>query len=136
MFLDNLTFVEQEAFIKLAHIVASTHGIVEEQERKLLESYTAELGIDYIFHDLHDVTIDSIESIANTLQNEKTKRKVFVEIVAIAFADGVYEESEKKVIFKIRKAFHFTDQYYEQVKKWVQDYNKIYLSGLKLIDME
>jgi len=129
MFLHQLNNSERKAFIELAHLVANASGIINDQERQMIDTYSREMEISIKVEDVEEL---SLEHIIAKFESEASKKVSFIEAIAIAYADGVYEEEEKQVINRIREAYGFSQEYYEDVKAWLISFNEIYLKGLEL----
>lgn len=131
MFLHKLNEGEKKAFLELAHYVANASGVVNEAEQEMIDTYDREMGIGLTLGDLED---KSLEAIISAFESESSKKATFIEAVAIALADGVYDSEERTVIDRLRQAYGFSNEYHEQVKSWLQEFNRIYRAGLELAD--
>ena len=131
MFLHQLHDREKTAFIELAHLVANASGIMNDLERQMIDTYDREMGIDL---QIEDVREQSLDIIIAKFESEISRKIAFIEAIAIAFVDGTYDEAEKKVISQLREAYGFSQEYYEEVKAWLVDFNKMYVKGLELVN--
>lgn len=127
MFLNELNVLEKKAFLELAHLVAISNGELADEESSLLEAYEKEMEIGLNIEDLENL---SLEEIVPMFSSEHSKRIAFIESIALALADGEYQEAD--LINKIREAFGFSKEYYESVKKWIASFNSIYAQGMEL----
>ncbi|WP_088034778.1 hypothetical protein [Evansella clarkii] len=130
MFLQELNAEEKVAFLELAHLVAISNGIIDENERKMLETYDREMGVNYKIEDLKELTL---QEIVQVFKSERIKRIVFLEAIAVAFADGVYQEEQKNLIQEIKEALAISDDEYEQFKGWVIKVNSLYSQANELV---
>jgi tellurite resistance protein len=130
MFLQVLKNQEKEAFLELAHLVANANGVVDEREKKVIEQYDIEMGLNVKVEELQELTLDQI---VEAFTNEESKKVAFLEAIALAFADQIYHEEQKKMINELREAFGFSQEYYQEVKQWIIDFNKIYAKGTSLV---
>lgn len=130
MFLQELNAEEKVAFLELAHLVAISNGIIDENERKMLETYDREMGVNYKIEDLKELTL---QEIVQVFKSERIKRIVFLEAIAVAFADGVYQEEQKNLIQEIKEALAISDDEYEQFKGWVIKVNSLYTQANELV---
>jgi tellurite resistance protein len=131
MFLHLLNGEEKKAFIELAHLIANSNGIISEEEQQMIDTYDREMGIDIKVEDLEEM---SLEAIIPVFASETSRKVSFIEAIAIAFSDGVYDDEQKHMINQMREAFGFSVAYYEQVKAWLQVFNKLYVQGLELVN--
>ncbi|WP_078596282.1 hypothetical protein [Evansella clarkii] len=130
MFLQELNAEEKVAFLELAHLVAISNGIIDENEQKMLETYDREMGVNYKIEDLKELTL---QEIVQVFKSERIKRIVFLEAIAVAFADGIYQEEQKNLIQEIKEALAISDDEYEQFKGWVIKVNSLYSQANELV---
>jgi tellurite resistance protein len=130
MFLHQLQDSEKKVFLELAHLVAGANGIISEQEKQMIQVYNREMSIEI---QLEDISARPLAEIAGELRSDLSRKASFVEVIAIAFADGVYDEEEKHLIREIREAFGFSESYYEEVKMWLKEFNIVYQRGVSLV---
>jgi tellurite resistance protein len=130
MFLQELTTEEKVAFLELAHIIANSNGIIDESEQKMLDSYDLEMGLDLKIEDLNELSLSTIVPI---FKSERTKRIVFLEAIAIAFADGIYDEEQKNLIQELKIAFNISDEDYQEFKGWIIKVNSLYAQADELV---
>ena len=62
------------------------------------------------------------------------KRIVFIELMALAFADGNYAVEEKKLIQQISDAFNFDQAFVERAIDLEDAYTFAYMSLVNLVD--
>lgn len=96
MFLDKLNNEEKEAFLSLSVHAAKANGVVEEEEKNMIEEYCREMGIS--FFDAEDVM--PLSKVVETyIESEVQSRKiVLLEILGLVYADGTYDATEKAFI--------------------------------------
>lgn len=129
MFLHRLNDAEKKAFIELAHLIANANGIMDEMEREMIHVYGREMGMEIQIEDLKS---RSMNDIVTTFESDASRKVSFIEAIAIAFADGVYDADEMRLIDEMREAYGFTKEYYEEVKAWLKSFNQVYVRGLEL----
>ncbi|RXT02773.1 TerB family tellurite resistance protein [Ammoniphilus sp. CFH 90114] len=129
MFLNQLQEQEKKAFIELAHLVAMADGYLNEKERELIELYKHEMGISEEYA-LQDLPLDSILA---QFETEASKNIAFIEVLGLIFADGGYNDEERKIVKTIKQGFGFTPEKYETCKAWVRRIQDVYAEGLSLI---
>ncbi|GGG14514.1 tellurite resistance TerB family protein [Paenibacillus abyssi] len=132
MFLHFLQTKEHKvAFLELAHIVANADGFINRKEQGYLQSFMAEMDMQGTEHqfssgrELSDIVCD--------LKDEQVKHIFFAEILLLIFADGDYNDEEKKIVWELKRLFGFSDETYESFKNWVIRMDKLKIEGIKLI---
>ncbi|WP_064093129.1 hypothetical protein [Rossellomorea aquimaris] len=130
MFLQELNTEEKVAFLELAHLVANSNGIIDEKEQKMLDTYDYEMGLDLKMQDLNDL---SISEIVPVFRSTRVKRIVFLEALAVAFADGIYHEEQKSLIQELKVSFEISDEEYESFKGWIIKVNSLYVQADELV---
>ena len=133
MFLNSLNPVEKDNFMKLAVAVIKADGVVEESERQILSAYTNEMQIPVYNLDEQSDADNVIKEFAmnSTLQ---TKRIVFLELLALAFADGIYAAKEKALVRQLADAFEFDRAFIEQAVNLEDAYVAAYMSLVDLVE--
>lgn len=133
MFLNSLNPTEKDNFMKLAVAVIKADGIVEESEKQILSAYANEMQIPVCNLDEQSNTDNIIKEFAvnSTLQ---TKRIVFLELLALAFADGNYTAEEKALVQQIASAFELDKAFIEQAINIEDAYMAAYMSLVNLVE--
>ena len=119
--------------MKLAVAVIKVDGIVEESEKQILSAYANEMQIPVCNLD-KQCDADSIIkefAVTSTLQ---TKRIVFLELLALAFADGNYTAEEKALVQQIASAFELDKAFIEQAINTEDAYMAVYMSLVNLVE--
>ena len=119
--------------MKLAVAVIKADGIVEESEKQILSAYANEMQIPVCNLDEQSNTDNIIKEFAvnSTLQ---TKRIVFLELLALAFADGNYTAEEKALVQQIASAFELDKAFIEQAINIEDAYMAAYMSLVNLVE--
>lgn len=132
MFLHFLQSKEHKlAFLELAHLVANADGYVHKKEQGYLQSYMNEMEINP-----SEVTFSSekqLSDIVAGLNDDHLKNIFFAEILLLIFADGDYNDDEKKLTKDMKQQFGLSDETYETIKNWVIRMDQLKIEGLKLI---
>ncbi|OBZ17261.1 MULTISPECIES: TerB family tellurite resistance protein [Bacillales] len=132
MFLHFLQSKEhKQAFLELAHLVANADGFVHKKERGFLQSFMEEM--DIVQTDFSFSQEKQLSDIIGGLEDEHVKKIFFAEILLLIFADGDYNDDEKKITHDMQKLFRFSDETYENLKDWVIRMDQLKIEGLKLI---
>lgn len=133
MFLNSLNPTEKDNFMKLAVAVIKADGVVEESEKQILSAYANEMQIPVC--DLDEQSdadnIIKVFAINSTLQ---IKRIVFLELLALAFADGSYAAEEKALVQQLADAFEFDRAFIEQAINLTDAYVAAYMSLVNFVE--
>lgn len=119
--------------MKLAVAVIKADGVVEESEKQILSAYANEMQIPVCNLD-KQCDADSIIkefAVTSTLQ---TKRIIFLELLALAFADGNYAAEEKALVQQLTDAFEFDRAFIEQAINLEDTYVAAYMSLVNLVE--
>nr|WP_317618287.1 TerB family tellurite resistance protein [Paenibacillus sp. PL91] len=121
----------KESFLELAHLVANADGFVHKKERGYLQSFMEEMDIQQT--DIQFSNEKQLSDIIGGLKDEHVKKIFFAEILLLIFADGDYNDDEKKITHDMKQVFGFSDESYETLKSWVIRMDQLKIEGLKLI---
>ncbi len=131
MFLNVLSSEEKVTFAQLLFKVAHADGHFTADEEIQIDVYLDEMGIGRETTESEHLSINElIQKLAEASEN--VRRSVFIELVALVFADGDYSSNEKKIIEEMQTAFSFTEAFKEEVISWVNEITPIYLKGFAL----
>lgn len=133
MFLNSLNPVEKDNFMKLAVAVIKADGVVEESEKQILSAYANEMQIPVCNLDEQCDADNIIKEFAMT-STPQTKRIVFLELLALAFADGNYAAEEKALVQRLADAFEFDRSFIEQAINLEDAYVAAYMSLVNLVE--
>lgn len=133
MFLNSLNPTEKNNFMKLAVAVIKADGVVEESEKQILSAYANEMQIPVCNLDEQSNVDNIIKEFAmkSTLQ---TKRIVFLELLALAFADGSYVAEEKTLVQQLANVFEIDRTFIEQAINLEDAYMSAYMSLVNLVE--
>ena len=132
MFLAGLTKEKQEAFLNLAHTMVYADGRLDENEKKIFDSYKAELvGVD--FSKAHDVDFSKELAVFDN-SSQKEKLAVFFELYAIALIDESFPEEEKKLVDIMQKRFNVSDAKMQEMKDGLKAITVAYNNLTKVIE--
>lgn len=133
MFLNSLNSTEKDNFMKLAVAVIKADGVVKESEKQILSVYSNEMQISVFNLEEQGDTDKIIEEFAmkSTVQ---TKRIVFLELLALAFADGNYGAEEKTLVQQLANAFEIDRTFIEQAINLEDAYMASYMSLVNLVE--
>lgn len=133
MFLNSLNPTEKDNFMKLAIAVIKADGVVEESEKQILSAYANEMQIPVCNLDEQCDADNIIKEFAMT-STPQTKRIVFLELLALAFADGNYAAEEKVLVQQLADAFEFDRAFIEQAINLEDAYVAAYMSLVNLVE--
>lgn len=133
MFLNSLNPTEKDNFMKLAVAVIKTDGVVEESEKQILSAYANEMQIPVCNLD-EKCDADSIIKEFALTSTSQTKRIIFLEVLALAFADGNYAVEEKTLVQQLANAFEFDSAFIEQAINLEDAYVAAYTSLVNLAE--
>jgi uncharacterized tellurite resistance protein B-like protein len=100
MFLAELSSESQHAFLNLAVALIKADGKVTQDELNTMNMYKAEItGMK----DISEYSSDNIEKSINCIAelDVQTRKKLYFELVSLAYSDSDYSEDEKKLIDNI-----------------------------------
>lgn len=133
MFLNSLNPTEKDNFMKLAMVMIKADGIVEDSEKQMMSAYANEMQITVRDFDEHDEIDRAIEEFAMN-STAQTKRIVFLELLALAFADGDHAAEEKALMRRLADTFGLDREFIEQAINLEDAYLAVYSSLVNLIE--
>lgn len=133
MFLNLLNTTEKSNFMKLAMAVIKADGIIEDSEKQILSAYANEMQINIC--NIED-QVDTEKIIKEYAMNStvQTKRIVFIELLALAFADGNYAIEEKTLIQQLANAFDIDRTFIEKAINLEDAYMTAYMSLINMVE--
>ena len=136
MVLNLLNSREKELFLYLAIALIKSDGVIHESEKVVLQLYAKEMEIPIPsnLYEKRDLAIKEWIAELSNLSDIKTKRAIFVELSALAFADGNYSIEEKEIIQMLAESFNFDDKTIEYIIGLQDSYMISYYSLLNFIE--
>jgi len=119
--------------MKLAMVMIKADGIVEDSEKQIMSAYANEMQITVRDFDEHDEIDRAIEEFAMN-STAQTKRIVFLELLALAFADGDHAAEEKALMRRLADTFGLDREFIEQAINLEDAYLTVYSSLVNLIE--
>ncbi|WP_278505105.1 TerB family tellurite resistance protein, partial [Phocaeicola barnesiae] len=113
--------------------VIKADGVVEESEKQILSDYANEMQIPVCNLDEQCDADNIIKEFAMT-STPQTKRIIFLELLALAFADGNYAAEEKALVQQLADAFEFDRAFIEQAINLEDAYVAAYMSLVNLVE--
>lgn len=130
-----LQFIEErehkEAFLELAHRIAKSDGFVHRNEMNYIRSWMLELGLED-WEPSADSALATADLIGN-LPSEQLKRIFLIETLLLIFADGAYNDEEKRIAADMQRLFGYDDETFAKFSEWVERMSKLKIDGMKLI---
>ncbi len=108
MFLAELSKENQKNYLEVAYALVNADGKVTEEELNNLNLYKAEIPS---MSDINDYKTNSISETIKKLSllDNKIKKKVYFELVSLAYTDSEYSVEEKELIKSIISEFGLSD---------------------------
>ena len=128
MFVMQLTLDERQALMSLLVSIAKADGRLNEMEKEFLNYYAKANSINLNLDE--EISIDDA---CKLIKTQKGKIIALQEIIKIAFADGQYDENEKKGVRIIAQNFGVSESKLQEIEEWVQDGEEWANRGLELI---
>lgn len=133
MFLNSLNPTEKDNFMKLAMTLIKADGVVEESEKQILSAYANEMQIQVRSLDEQCDTDKVITELAKS-SSLKTRRIIFLELLALAFADGNYVAEEKELLKCLANAFELDRTFIDRAVNLEDAYVAAYMSLVNLVE--
>lgn len=133
MFLNSLNSTEKDNFMKLAVAVIKADGVVEESEKQILSAYANEMLIPVCNLD-EQCDADSVIKEFALNSTPQTKRMIFLELLALAFADGNYATEEKTLVQQLANVFEIDRTFIERAINIEDAYMSAYMSLVNLVE--
>ena len=133
MFLNLLNTTEKSNFMKLAMAVIKADGIIEDSEKQILSAYANEMQI-HICNIEEQVDTEKIIKEYAMNSTVQTKRIVFLELLALAFADGNYAIEEKTLIQQLANAFDIDRTFIEKAINLEDAYMTACMSLINMVE--
>ena len=113
MFLASLTAAQKRAFVALASMVVNADERVSRQERELMKTLTAEMGMP----DTPDGM--GLAAAAAEFTDWESRVRAMLELIGIARSDCDFDKRESRVVHDIAQAFGIADGEFEVMDDWV-----------------
>jgi Fe-S-cluster containining protein len=130
MFLYILNNEDKQYFGNLIKLVAESDGEIAILEQDAIDVYQKEMGLEQI-----EQMTDNLDSILQyfSTRSDDVKNAVFIETLALVFADNIYAKEEQEVITKLVDLFKIPDTKVNECIQWVKDIQSLYKRGYELI---
>lgn len=123
MFLNELDLDEKRMFLRLADHLVAANGVVEEQEKNLINQYCFEMGLP-MNNEIDPLPMSEIICLFQK-RSESVKCVTIMELLGLGYIDGEYDEVEQSMMKSYVSDIGVSDEVYEKLRKDVEEY--IYL---------
>ncbi len=132
MFLNRLTEEEKVAFLELAHHVARSDNDFSEDQKTIIAKYCMEMQLDDIVYDAS--TFDIYDTL-DKIQDNRSRKIVLLEIMALIYSDDFLHEEERKVLEKVLEEFDLNYNLSIVYTQWAKSMLALYIQGNALIEL-
>ena len=115
MLLMQLETPEKFSFLHIAHHLALSDGKLGKREKKKLEDYCIEMGVDNIIFDAENYDLD--ECLIN-FKSKKSQQILLLELMLLVHVDDKFNKSEEKLIEKISTKFNIDEIHVKYASTW------------------
>ena len=122
MFLNQLSYQEKKMFLDLSVHIAKANDVLSAEEKALISAYCTEMQLPSI--ELYET--EPLETVTAyfSLADDKVKKIVALESLALAYVDGEYDEAEAKIIKRIIDEIGLDEATYSSINDAVKQYYK------------
>jgi len=121
----------KEAFLDLAHRIASSDGFINRNERNYIQGWLVELGLEDWTPEAR-AHLSTAELIGN-VQDDRIKNIFLAELLLLIFADGNFNDAERQIADEIQRLFGCDDETFGKFRSWVEQMNALKVEGMKLV---
>jgi len=132
MFLNRFNTTEKEAFLQLAHYLASSDSDFSATEKEIISGYCLEMEIKDIDFDAASFDIYQVLACFESLRSRKI---ALLEIMAIVYSDDFMHEEERKVLETMTECFELSPQHVVIYTEWAKAMLSLHLQGNALIEL-
>lgn len=122
---------EKFSFLHIAHHVAKSDGKMGNREKRKIEDYCTEMGIDNIIFDDENYSIDKCLS---KFKTQKSQKILLLEIMLLIHVDDTFNNSEHKLLEIISKKFNFNEMQVKYASTWGKAVSALREQALLIID--
>lgn len=115
MLLMKLETPEKFAFLHIAHHLALSDGDLGSREKRKIEDYCTEMGIDNIIYDNKNYNLDEC---LDKFRSQKSQIILLLELMMLAHVDDRYNEIEQSLIRKISTKFNIPEIKVKYASAW------------------
>jgi len=130
MFLKKLLETEKQAFLCLANLIMKADGVIAEREMEIINRLREEMKAPNLLSNLTEA--ESYKILASSKRS--VKRAVYLELSAIAKADGFVDPNEEKYMKNILSQLGLSEVFAKNVHRWLDAYYKLLEKGVILVE--
>lgn len=108
MYLNLLTDEEKRLFLELEIYMSKEDSEFSAEEKDIIDAHCLEMHIDSYDYECTRPLINIISELSEKCTDSE-KRIIFLELVAVVLADGLYHEAERAIIEQIKNYFGLND---------------------------
>ncbi len=131
MLLMKLETPEKFAFLHIAHHIAKSDGKIGNREKRKIEDYCVEMGIDNIIFDNINYNIDDCLS---KFKSHKSQNILLLELMMLVHVDDRFNQPEHKLINIISKKFNISETQVKYASTWGKAVSALREQALLMID--
>ena len=132
MFLNRLNQDEKMAFLELAHHIARSDNNFSEDQKSIIAKYCMEMQIEDITYDADSF---DIYTTLDKIKDQRSRKIVLLEIMALIYSDDFLHEEERKVLEKILEEFDLNYNLSVVYTQWAKTMLSLYIQGSALIEI-
>lgn len=124
MFLSLLNTNQKLLFTSLVYNLAASDGDVSEDERMVIESYSAEMEMEISLENV-DADMDNIISQISNMSGVREKKIIVFEMIGLAMADSNFDEGEREIVRKALRIFNLDVEFGDFCERKIAEYLKL-----------
>ena len=125
MYLFQLSNEKRHIFLDLELYMSKIDGNFSKEEKEIIDTHCLEMHIDNNNYEC-ELSLDTVLTRISEDFDKKEKRIVFLELLATVLADGVYDNSEKDLIEKLKETFEIKDDEKDEIISALTDIQVAY----------
>lgn len=108
-------------FVSLACDLASSDGYFSDEEKLVIDSYSAELGMEIDYSAINE-DIYQVISELNTVCELREKKIIIFELIGLAMADSNYDGCERKIVREAMIEFGINVEFGDFCERKIDEY--------------
>lgn len=109
MILEKLSDNSKKLFFDLEMALASIDGHFDDIEKNVIKQHCAEMGIPFDVSAGSGKGVEAITAQISSSMSNQEKKIVYIELLSVALADGVFDEDEMAFVEEIREGLGIPD---------------------------
>lgn len=131
MLLMQLKNREKFAFLHIAHYLANADGKFEKKEKSMIKDYCIEMGIDDIFYEKDNFSLDECLSQFHSIKSQKI---LLLELMILVHADDKFNNQEVDIINVICTKFDINKTQVRYASTWGKAISSLREQALLMIE--